>query len=374
MHRRSWARSSAAIPSPESSGDSPESRSFRHPQLRLQRQHVLGQHPLGNGALPSNARRPAGHPLPLQHPRRPATAPTALANATRRLRAINIGVESGDPEILRRIRKEVDLASVVDAFERCRREGVRTYATLLVGAPGETDASITRTRDFALRLRPSLVNFHIAIAYPGTPLYDEAVALGQVEPRWWARQVRKGFDPRRATPFEARWGWVADGALRLPSFAAESWQRRLTRSWYLRPAFVWDSAVFSLRQPYFLRHLFSLGRELLPIAKLRTLLPGYTAPPDERPGFWSAVHLRRPSYTPRVSSHRGAACAWCGSQRSRGERLAAGPSPAARDLRWTIALALIVVCVAVFANAAHRGLTYDDKYFTPTRCSGACAA
>ncbi len=196
--------------------------------------------------------------------------------------AINIGVESGDPEILRRIRKEVDLASVVDAFERCRREGVRTYATLLVGAPGETDASIARTLDFALRLRPSLVNFHIAIAYPGTPLYDEAVALGQVEPRWWARQVRQGFDPRRATPFEARWGWVADGALRLPSFAAESWQRRLTRSWYLRPAFVWDSAVFSLRQPYFLRHLFSLGRELLPIAKLRTLLPGYTAPPDER--------------------------------------------------------------------------------------------
>jgi len=42
------------------------------------------------------------------------------------------------------------------------------------------------------------------------------------------------------------------------------------------------------------------------------------------------------------------------------------PSPAAaRDLRWPLALALIVVCIAVFANAAHRGLTYDDKYFTP---------
>lgn len=38
---------------------------------------------------------------------------------------------------------------------------------------------------------------------------------------------------------------------------------------------------------------------------------------------------------------------------------------AARDLRWPLALALIFVCAAVFANAAHRGLTYDDKYFTP---------
>lgn len=195
---------------------------------------------------------------------------------------INIGVESGDPEILRRIRKEVELSHVVDAFERCREAGIRTYATLLVGAPGETDESIRRTLAFALRIRPSLVNFHIAIAYPGTPLYEEALARGQVEPRWWARQVRQGFDPRRASPFQARWGWVADGALRLPAFSAERWQRHLTRAWYLRPAFAWDSALFSLRQPDFLRHLYSLGRELLPLSRLRTLMPGYVAPADER--------------------------------------------------------------------------------------------
>lgn len=213
---------------------------------------------------------------------------------------INIGVESGDPAILRRIRKEIDLDSVVDAFERCRQAGIRTYATLLVGAPGETDESMRRTLAFALRIRPSLVNFHIAIAYPGTPLYDEALACGQVEPRWWARQARQGFDPRRASPFEARWGWVADGALRLPGFAAEHWQRLLTRAWYLRPRFAWDSALFSLRQPYFLRHLFSLGRELLPLSRLRSHLPGYVPPVDER----LAILARCPSaptvvYAPR---------------------------------------------------------------------------
>lgn len=210
--------------------------------------------------------------------------PPALLSLMRRAgcEVINIGVESGDPEILRRIRKEVDLDRVVDAFERCRQAGIRTYATLLVGAPGETEESMERTLAFALRIRPSLVNFHIAIAYPGTPLYDEALAIGQVEPRWWARQVRQGFDPRRSSPFEARWGWVADGALRLPGFAAERWQRRLTRAWYLRPAFAWDSAVFSLRQPYFVRHLFALGKELLPLSRLRTILPGYVVPPDER--------------------------------------------------------------------------------------------
>lgn len=45
------------------------------------------------------------------------------------------------------------------------------------------------------------------------------------------------------------------------------------------------------------------------------------------------------------------------------------PSPPAaanlQSLRWVLALLLLAVCVAVFRNAAHSGLTYDDKYFTP---------
>ena len=46
----------------------------------------------------------------------------------------------------------------------------------------------------------------------------------------------------------------------------------------------------------------------------------------------------------------------------------AAPSPPTdptRTLRWLLGLALAVVGAAVFANAAHSGLTYDDKYFTP---------
>jgi anaerobic magnesium-protoporphyrin IX monomethyl ester cyclase len=196
---------------------------------------------------------------------------------------LNIGVESGDPEILRRIRKEVDLERVADAFERCRLLGIRTYATLLVGAPGETEESIGRTMAFARRIRPSLCNFHIAIAYPGTPMYDEAVANGEVEPRWWTRQVQSGYDPRRSSEFQARWGWTADGALRSPhGFDAEAWQRRLTRAWYLRPRFAWDTLSFTARNPYFLRHLLRLGKELVPYYRVRHLMAWRPLAPDER--------------------------------------------------------------------------------------------
>src|SRR5262249_41227448 len=189
---------------------------------------------------------------------------------------LKIGVESGDPEILRRIKKEVDLSKVADAFERCRALGIRTYATMIVGAPGEAEESITRSLDFAMKIRPSLVNFHIAIAYPGTPMYEEALDAGEVEPRWWARLVEKGgYDPTKSSEFEARWGWVADGALISKNgFDAEKWQRKLTRAWYLRPSFFADTLAFAIRNPFMFRHLANLGRELVPVYKLRNLMPG----------------------------------------------------------------------------------------------------
>ncbi len=47
---------------------------------------------------------------------------------------------------------------------------------------------------------------------------------------------------------------------------------------------------------------------------------------------------------------------------------AANQPPLGQPTRWLprcLSLALLLVCVAVFANAVHSGLTYDDKYFTP---------
>ena len=101
---------------------------------------------------------------------------------------INFGVESGHPDILKKIKKEVDLEEVRDAHERCRKLGIRTYATFLMGNPGETDETAQATINLATTIRPSLAMFFVSTAYPGTPMYDEAVLDGSVEPRWWAKQ------------------------------------------------------------------------------------------------------------------------------------------------------------------------------------------
>ncbi len=193
---------------------------------------------------------------------------------------INFGVESGDQEVLKRIKKEVDLEEVVDAFERCRKLGIRTYATFLIGNPGETEESAQNTLDFSKRVRPSLCMFFVSTAYPGTPMYDEALVAGEVQPRWWAKQE---FDASKNSAFQVRWGWTDAGALTFKNgFDAELWQRKATRAWYMRPRFIWDTGIFTLKNPYFMRHLWNLGFEVLPFYKLRNLLPQKKIKEDER--------------------------------------------------------------------------------------------
>jgi len=192
---------------------------------------------------------------------------------------INFGVESGHPEILKRIKKEVDLEEVVDAFERCRQLGIRTYATFLMGNPGETEETAQATIDFAKRIRGSLCMFFVSTAYPGTPMYLDALADGTVEPRWWAKQR---FDAAKNSAFQVRWGWTNAGALKIPGFDSEYWQRKATREWYFRPRFIVDTLTFTLRNPYFIRHLWNLGTEIIPFYKLRNLLPKRSIPEDER--------------------------------------------------------------------------------------------
>jgi radical SAM superfamily enzyme YgiQ (UPF0313 family) len=178
---------------------------------------------------------------------------------------INFGVESGHPQILKNIQKEVSIEAVYDAHQRCRQLGIRTYATFLVGNPGETEETVKASIDVACGIRPSLAMFFVCTAYPGTPLYEQALQEGIVEPRWWATQ---GWDPRKNSAFQVRWGWTEKGALKIPGFDSEMWQKRATRAFYLRPYFVWDTLVFTLSNPYFLRHVINLGMEMLPFYKL----------------------------------------------------------------------------------------------------------
>ena len=122
---------------------------------------------------------------------------------------------------------------------------------------------------------------YFSILPTATPYARNAIFSGlfpseikQRYPRWWADQE---WDARRNSAFQVRWGWTDAGALKIPGFESEAWQRKATRAFYFRPRFIWDTLVFTVKNPSFFRHLRNLGTELIPYYKLKNLLPGRKA-------------------------------------------------------------------------------------------------
>ena len=89
---------------------------------------------------------------------------------------VNFGVESGDDEILRIIKKGVDTAQVLRALEWAKAEGLQTACNFMLGFPEDSPASLERTARFMQRIAPLVDTFStlgVAVPFPGTPLYED---------------------------------------------------------------------------------------------------------------------------------------------------------------------------------------------------------
>jgi radical SAM superfamily enzyme YgiQ (UPF0313 family) len=95
--------------------------------------------------------------------------------------AICFGVESGDQEVLDLVKKNSNLAKVKDAMRMTQSVGISALASFIIGLPGETEASLRRTVEFANELHQefgSLYGFHVLAPFPGTEVRDKAAEYG----------------------------------------------------------------------------------------------------------------------------------------------------------------------------------------------------
>jgi hopanoid biosynthesis associated radical SAM protein HpnJ len=96
----------------------------------------------------------------------------AMADAGARL--LIVGFESGDPAILKNIKKGATVEMARAFAKNCRKLGILIHGDFIIGLPGETKESIQKTIDFARDLDTDTIQVSIAHAYPGTELYDYA--------------------------------------------------------------------------------------------------------------------------------------------------------------------------------------------------------
>jgi hopanoid biosynthesis associated radical SAM protein HpnJ len=90
------------------------------------------------------------------------------------LRLFLVGYESGNEEILTRIKKGVTLGEMRRFTKACHQAGVVIHGTFILGLPVETRESIENTIRFAQELDVFSIQVSLAAPYPGTELYDMA--------------------------------------------------------------------------------------------------------------------------------------------------------------------------------------------------------
>jgi len=93
-------------------------------------------------------------------------------------RWILFGVESGSPEMLKRIRKGIDFNKIDETFQNCREIGISTLGSFILGFPDETEKQIRETVHMMLRVNANLYPLNFFGALPGTELFDYIVKQG----------------------------------------------------------------------------------------------------------------------------------------------------------------------------------------------------
>lgn len=83
-----------------------------------------------------------------------------------------VGLESGDPQILKNIKKGATVEMARAFAKNCKQAGIKIHGDFIIGLPGETQETIQKTIRFAKELDVETIQVSIAHAFPGTELYD----------------------------------------------------------------------------------------------------------------------------------------------------------------------------------------------------------
>jgi radical SAM superfamily enzyme YgiQ (UPF0313 family) len=93
---------------------------------------------------------------------------------------VQLGLESGDDTMLRRIGKNFTVKQAVEAAGLVKSAGLRLEAFIMVGFPDETEDSLNATRRLMETVETDKLIYSIFTPYPGTPLFEQCRKSGLI--------------------------------------------------------------------------------------------------------------------------------------------------------------------------------------------------
>lgn len=88
-------------------------------------------------------------------------------------RGLLFGVESGSERMLKAMNKEITTEETRRAFKFCKQFGIKTYASIVFGLPGESAADREITKEFIAEIQPDFVDKSVYLGIPGSAYYAE---------------------------------------------------------------------------------------------------------------------------------------------------------------------------------------------------------
>jgi len=85
---------------------------------------------------------------------------------------ISFGIESGNPAVLKRVKKGITLDQARKAVSLCKEVGILPHASFMVGLPGETPETLKDTMEFSKSL-DMIFGFHFLAPFPGTTVREQ---------------------------------------------------------------------------------------------------------------------------------------------------------------------------------------------------------
>lgn len=109
------------------------------------------------------------------------------------IKTVGIAVETGSPEMQRKLKKNLDFDKVEAVVRMIKEQGLRVHINYLFGFPDENLEQINETLAVARRLNAHSNQFLILVPYPGTEIFEEA-----------SRKKLLNFDENDLDNFEPR--------------------------------------------------------------------------------------------------------------------------------------------------------------------------
>lgn len=147
---------------------------------------------------------------------------------------VYFGIESGDDEVLKKIKKGFTCDDVRSAVKLCHKAGLQVDGLFMLGLPADTVASMNKTIDIAIELGVRFAIFNLFVPYPGCQLYDELSAQKKIHFKDWSDFISYPTYSNKEPVF------VTDGLTKNELMRIQS---TAMKRFYLRPQFIWNQII-----------------------------------------------------------------------------------------------------------------------------------